>query len=75
MPRKNEREHQPGKGRNLGQGLANITDQDRRDLAPSGDDAPTQDQRDRLTSGEQGHRDTSGHPGGEGRGRGERKPH
>ena len=54
MPRRNEREHQPGKGRNLGQGLANITDQDRRDLAPSGDDAPTQDQRDALTSGEQG---------------------
>ena len=60
MPRRNEREHQQGKGRNLGQGLANITDQDRRDLAPSGDDAPTQDQRDRLTSGEQGHRTTGG---------------
>lgn len=54
MPRKSEREHHQGKGRNLGQGLANITDQDRRDLAPSGDDAPTQDQRGALTSGEQG---------------------
>lgn len=49
-----DREHNQGKGKNLGQGLANITDQDRRDLAPSGDDAPTQDQADRLTSGEQG---------------------
>lgn len=54
MPRRNEREHDQGKGRNLGQGLANITDQERRDLAPSGDDAPTQDQRDRPTSAEQG---------------------
>lgn len=69
MPRRNEREHQPGKGRNLGQGLANITDQDRRDLASGGDDAPTQDQRDRLTSGEQGHHSTGG-----GKER-ERKPH
>lgn len=60
MTRKHEREHHQGKGRNLGQGLANITDQDRRDLAPSGDDAPTQDQRDRLTSGEQGHHATDG---------------
>lgn len=56
MPRSRAREDNPGKGRNLGQGLANITDEDRRDLAPSGDDAPTQDQHDKLTSGEQGHR-------------------
>lgn len=69
MTRKHEREHHQGKGRNLGQGLANITDQDRRDLAPSGDDAPTQDQRDRLTSGEQGHHATS-----DGKER-KRKPH
>ena len=69
MTRKHEREHHQGKGRNLGQGLANITDQDRRDLAPSGDDAPTQDQRDRLTSGEQGH-----HAKGDGKNR-TRKPH
>ena len=69
MTRKSEREHHQGKGRNLGQGLANITDQDRRDLAPSGDDAPTQDQRDRLTSGEQGHHATS-----DGKER-KRKPH
>lgn len=48
------REQNQGKGRNLGQGLAGITDQERRDLAPSGDDAPTKDQSDRLTSGEQG---------------------
>ena len=40
MTRKSEREHHQGKGRNLGQGLANITDQDRRDLAPSGDAGP-----------------------------------
>ena len=44
----------------LGQGLANIADQDRRDLAPSGDDAPTRDQRDRPTSGEQGHHESGG---------------
>lgn len=42
------------KGKNLGQGLANITDQQRRDLAGSGDRAPTQDQAGRLTSGERG---------------------
>jgi hypothetical protein len=48
------REQNPGKGRNLGQGLAGITDQERRDLARSGEDAPTKDQSDRLTSGEQG---------------------
>ncbi len=68
MPRKSEHEHHQGKGRNLGQGLANITDQDRRDLAPSGDDAPTQDQRDVLTSGEQGQATSQ-------RGGKKRKPH
>jgi len=54
MARNQGREQNPGKGKNLGQGLAGITDQDRRDLAPSGDKAPTKDQADRLTSGEQG---------------------
>ena len=68
MPRKSEHEHHQGKGRNLGQGLANITDQDRRDLAPSGDDAPTQDQRDVLTLGEQGQATSQ-------RGGKKRKPH
>lgn len=48
------REQNQGKGKNLGQGLAGITDKERRDLAPSGNDAPTKDQADRLTSGEQG---------------------
>lgn len=38
------------KGKNLGQGLANINDNQRRDLAGSGDDAPTQDQRGTKTS-------------------------
>jgi hypothetical protein len=33
------------KGKNLGQGLSGITDQRRRELAGTGDDAPTQDQR------------------------------
>lgn len=66
MPRSDAREDNPGKGRNLGQGLANITDEDRRDLAPSGDDAPTQDQQDKLTSGERGHRQAGGK---------QRKPH
>jgi len=70
MARRSEREHNQGKGKNLGQGLANISDQDRRDLAPSGDDAPTQDQRDKLTSGEQGHQATGGE-----RGDAKRKPH
>jgi hypothetical protein len=32
------------KGKNLGQGLAGITDKQRRDLAGRGDDAPTKDQ-------------------------------
>lgn len=36
-------ENNQGKGKNLGQGLANISDKDRRDLA-SGDNAPTKDQ-------------------------------
>lgn len=42
------------KGRNLGQGLANINDNQRRDLAGSGDDAPTQDQRGTVTSDRKG---------------------
>ena len=29
-----DREHNPGKGENYGQGLAGISDKDRRDLAP-----------------------------------------
>jgi len=33
------------RGKNLGQGLAGIRDTQRRELAGSGDDAPTQDQR------------------------------
>ena len=65
MPRNQGREHNPGKGRNTGQGLANITDTDRRDLAPSGDDAPTQDQAGRLTSGEQGHAEATDKDGGQ----------
>jgi hypothetical protein len=42
-------------GKNLGQGLGNIRDPQRRDLAGSGDDAPTKDQAKRPTSGEVGH--------------------
>lgn len=42
------------KGKNLGQGLANINDNQRRDLAGSGDDAPTQDQRGIVTSDQKG---------------------
>jgi len=53
-----DREQNQGKGKNLGQGLAGVTDQERRDLAPSGDRAPTKDQADRLTSGEQGQQQT-----------------
>ncbi|KQY52621.1 hypothetical protein ASD14_08535 [Lysobacter sp. Root494] len=48
------REQVQDKGKNLGQGLAGITDQERRDLAQSGEDAPTKDQSDRRSSGEQG---------------------
>jgi hypothetical protein len=51
---KRDREANPGKGRNAGQGLGNITDTERRDLTPSGDDAPTKDQAGKVTSGEQG---------------------
>lgn len=50
----NDKKHQPETGKNLGQGLGNIRDQQRRDLAGSGDDAPTKDQAGRATSGEQG---------------------
>jgi len=46
------REQNQGKGKNLGQGLAGVTDKERRDLAGSGDDAPTKDQADRFSSGE-----------------------
>lgn len=60
------REQNQGKGRNLGQGVANLTDEQRRDLAPSGDEAPTEDQRGKLTSGERGHaRDQEGAGGGD----------
>lgn len=48
------REQNQRKGKNLGQGVAGITDQERRNLSHSGEEAPTKDQSDRLTSGEQG---------------------
>jgi hypothetical protein len=41
-------------GKNLGQGLAGVNDNQRRDLAGSGDDAPTQDQRGIVTSDRKG---------------------
>lgn len=41
------------RGKNLGQGLGNITDKQRRALAGTGDDAPTQDQRRAPRSGHQ----------------------
>jgi hypothetical protein len=46
-------------GKNLGQGLAGVNDNQRRDLAGSGDDAPTQDQRDIVTSDQKGMRGPS----------------
>lgn len=46
----------PNPGKNLGQGLAGLNDNQRRDLAGSGDDAPTQDQRDIVTSDQKGAR-------------------
>jgi hypothetical protein len=49
----NDKKSGPEIGKNLGQGLGNIRDQQRRDLAGSGDDAPTKDQASRPTSGEQ----------------------
>ena len=49
------REQNQGKGENLGQGLAGITDKHRRDLAGRGDDAPTKDQSG-VGSGEQNQR-------------------
>lgn len=52
-------ENNQGKGKNLGQGLANISDKDRRDLA-SGDNAPTKDQAKRPTPGKQGPGRTAG---------------
>ena len=45
------------RGKNLGQGLTGIKDHQRRDLAGSGDEAPTKDQSERPTSGERGTRD------------------
>jgi hypothetical protein len=47
------------KGKNLGQGLSGITDQQRRELAGTGDDAPTQDQRE---AGHERRADTDGDP-------------
>ena len=46
-------------GKNRGQGLAGVNDNQRRDLAGSGDDAPTRDQRDIVTSDQKGRRDAS----------------
>lgn len=46
-------------GKNLGQGLAGLNDNQRRDLAGSGDEAPTQDQRDIVTSDRKGARHAS----------------
>ena len=53
MPTSDQRDKDRGqdKGRNPGQGLAGVTDQERRDLAGSTDDAPTRDQASRPTSG------------------------
>ena len=51
----NDKKSGPEIGKNLGQGLGNIRDQQRRDLAGSGDDAPTKDQARRPTSGDAGH--------------------
>lgn len=50
----NDKKRGPEIGKNLGQGLGNIRDQQRRDLAGSGEDAPTRDQEARPTSGEKG---------------------
>ena len=47
------------KGKNLGQGLAGLRDDQRRDLAGRGGRAPTEDQRGVSTSGEQGGRNPS----------------
>lgn len=47
------------KGKNLGQGLAGVNDNQRRDLAGSGDDAPTQDQRGIVTSDQKGRNTTA----------------
>ena len=55
----NDKKSGPETGKNLGQGLGNIRDQQRRDLAGSGDDAPTKDQAARQASGEQGAREGS----------------
>lgn len=46
-------------GKNLGQGLAGVNDNQRRDLVGSGDDAPTQDQRDVVPSDQKGTRGSS----------------
>lgn len=58
---------QHDKGKNLGQGLANITDKQRRDLAGTGDDAPTQDQRREPRSGHQNAQDRGQDAQGRGR--------
>ena len=55
-PQGDRGQKKPGqeRGTNLGKGLAGVTSQERRDLAGSGDDAPTKDQSQRPTSGELG---------------------
>jgi hypothetical protein len=42
------------KGKNLGQGLSGVNDQQRRELAGTGDDSPTQDQREAGQEGSAG---------------------
>lgn len=51
------------KGKNLGQGLAGLRDDQRRDLVGSGDDTPTKDQRGLPASGQQGGRGSTGSAG------------
>jgi hypothetical protein len=46
-------------GKNLGHGLGGVNDNPRRDLAGSGDEAPTQDQRETVTSDQKGRQNSS----------------
>lgn len=56
----NDTQQSHDKGKNLGQGLAGVTGTERRDLAGRGDKAPSKDQEDLVTSGEQGQQPDDG---------------
>ena len=54
MARDPSREANPGKGKNLGQGLAGVNDNQRRDMKAKRQDEPLKDQGDKLDERDEG---------------------